>query len=88
MPEGGTLRVSGRQEPLLRRVVLQLEDEGESLPAEGERLFEPFFSTRASGTGLGLAISRQIIERLGGTIQLENRPVRGASCTIVLPENP
>jgi two-component system, NtrC family, sensor histidine kinase HydH len=88
MPEGGVLRISGRQEPILKRVALQLEDEGESLPAERERLFEPFFTTRASGTGLGLAISRQIIERLGGTIQLENRPVRGASCTILLPQNP
>jgi two-component system, NtrC family, sensor histidine kinase HydH len=88
MPEGGTLRISGRQGPILKTVALQLEDEGESLPAEGERLFEPFFTTRASGTGLGLAISRQIIERLGGTIQLENRPVHGASCTIVLPQDP
>ena len=88
MPEGGILRISGRQEPIHKRVALQLEDEGESLPAEGERLFEPFFTTRASGTGLGLAISRQIIERLGGTIQLENRPVRGASCKILLPQNP
>jgi signal transduction histidine kinase len=88
MPEGGILRISGRQEPILKRVALRLEDEGESLPAEGERLFEPFFTTRTSGTGLGLAISRQIIERLGGTIQLENRPVRGASCTILLPQNP
>lgn len=88
MPEGGILQVSGREEPNLKKVILRLEDEGESLPAEPEKLFEPFFSTRASGTGLGLAISRQIIERLGGTIHLENRPVRGASCTIVLPEIP
>jgi two-component system sensor histidine kinase HydH len=88
MPEGGTLRVSGRQEPLLKRVMLQLKDEGESLSMDGERLFEPFVTTRASGTGLGLAISRQIIERLGGTIRLENGPVRGVSCTILLPENP
>jgi two-component system, NtrC family, sensor histidine kinase HydH len=87
MPEGGTILVSGRREPTLKRVILQLEDEGGSLPAESEKLFEPFFTTRTSGTGLGLAISRQIIERLGGTIQLENRPVRGAACTIQLPEN-
>ena len=88
MPQGGTILVYGRQEPILKRVILQLEDEGGSLPAESEKLFEPFFTTRTNGTGLGLAISRQIIERLGGTIQLENRPVRGASCTIQLPENP
>jgi signal transduction histidine kinase len=87
MPEGGTILVSGRREPTLKRVILQLEDEGGSLPAESEKLFEPFFTTRTSGTGLGLAISRQIIERLGGTIQLENRPVRGAACTIQLQEN-
>ncbi|HEX2523610.1 MAG TPA: ATP-binding protein, partial [Terriglobia bacterium] len=88
MPGGGNLRLSGKQEPSMKRVILQLEDEGESLPGESERLFEPFYTTRASGTGLGLAISRQIIERLGGTIQLQNRAVGGASCTILLPVNP
>lgn len=87
MAQGGALRLSGKPEPGLKRVVLRLEDEGEGLPKDSQRLFEPFFTTRASGTGLGLAISRQIVERLGGTIHLENRPIRGVICTLVLPES-
>jgi hypothetical protein len=61
MPDGGTILVSGRQEPILKKVILQLEDEGGSLPAESERLFEPFFTTRPAAPALP---SRQIIERL------------------------
>jgi signal transduction histidine kinase len=67
--------------------LIQIADTRRRIPAHRiPHVFEPFFTTRASGTGLGLAISRQIIERLGGTMQLENRPVRGASCKILLPQ--
>jgi len=89
MPEGGNLFVSGNWDSNTRRCVIQVDDEGEGLPPETERVFEPFYTTRAAGSGLGLAICVQIIaERLGGTISLRNRPVRGTSCTILLPQNP
>jgi adenylosuccinate lyase len=48
-----------------------------------DKIFEPLFTTKAKGTGLGLSISRQIVQRLGGTIELANRPEGGARCTIL-----
>ena len=43
---------------------------GQGFPADGERLFEPYVTTRAKGTGLGLAIVKKIMEEHGGTVEL------------------
>ncbi len=51
-----------------------------------EELFQPFRTTKTHGSGLGLAVSRQIVERLGGRISLENRSGGGAICRIRLPK--
>ncbi len=53
-------------------VELAVEDSGEGVaPAIRKRLFEPLITTKPQGTGLGLALVRRIVERHGGTIQLE-----------------
>jgi two-component system, OmpR family, sensor kinase len=56
--------------------VLQVEDTGPGLAAgDLERVFEPFFrgsQPQGDGSGLGLSIVKRIVERLGGTIALEN----------------
>lgn len=51
------------------------------------RVFEPFFTTRdvGQGTGLGLTVAYDIIRRLGGTIEVANRPEGGATFVIQLP---
>lgn len=61
--------------------VIQVEDDGAGVPAEQlPRLFEPFWrGERADlrndgGTGLGLAIAREIVERLGGALEVVSRP--------------
>jgi signal transduction histidine kinase len=50
-----------------------------------EKLFLPFFTTKATGTGLGLAISQRVVEEMGGHIEVASRPGFGSTFTIVLP---
>lgn len=68
--------------------VLLVEDEGTGLgETPPERVFEPFFSTKATGRGLGLglSISRGIMAEHGGTLQLDPAPEGGAVARISLP---
>jgi two-component system, LuxR family, sensor kinase FixL len=68
------------------RVVLIVEDSGPGFePGAMEKLFQPFFTTRAEGLGMGLAICLSIIEDHRGTIIAENRPEGGARIRIGLP---
>jgi len=68
-------------------IVVSVRDSGPGFPGGMvERLFEPFFSTKAEGTGMGLAISRSIIEAHGGTLSGENCDNGGACFTVRLPE--
>jgi two-component system nitrogen regulation sensor histidine kinase NtrY len=59
------------------RLLLDLADDGIGLPAERDRLTEPYVTTRAKGTGLGLAIVRRIVEDHMGTISFADRPGGG-----------
>ena len=80
-------RVVVRAEPVEHgKICVSVRDTGPGF-ADGlvEKLFEPFFSTKAEGTGMGLAIARSIIEAHGGTLSGENCP-DGARFTICMPE--
>jgi two-component system sensor histidine kinase FlrB len=57
-------------------------------PELQERLFEPFFTTRAEGTGLGLAIARGVARGHGGDILLRSAPGRGSTFILSLPLSP
>jgi len=68
------------------RIVIEVADEGQGAPPEiANRVFDPYFSTKASGTGLGLTLTRTIIEKHSGEIAFDSRPGLGTTVTITLP---
>jgi signal transduction histidine kinase len=75
-----------------RKVVLQVRDDGEGIPAgELPRIFERFYrvdkarARQTGGTGLGLAIVRHVAEAHGGTVTVDSELGRGATFTATLP---
>lgn len=71
------------------RLVVGVADRGPGLPddADGDRIFDPFYTRKVGGFGVGLAVSRRFVEAAGGTIRLRNRSDGpGAECIIELAE--
>jgi signal transduction histidine kinase len=67
------------------RVVLEVEDNGVGVPpAERERVFDVFYSTRKGGTGLGLAIVERIARAHGAEVSLRGAPGGGTTVTVAL----
>ena len=91
MPQGGTLVTRLRSvdaENGGRGVRIELTDSGLGItPANLERIWEPFFTTKpeGKGTGLGLAISRRAIEAHHGTISIGSNSGKGTTVSIFLP---
>lgn len=67
-------------------VRLSVADDGPGIPpAERDKLFLPYYSTKRRGSGLGLAIVRRIITEHGGSIEVSDNVPRGTRFTIELP---
>ncbi len=75
---------SGKDES--NNVILAVRDSGEGLdPANFERVFDAFYTTKPDGMGMGLAISRTIIESHGGRLWASSNSPRGAVFQFSLP---
>jgi len=67
-------------------VVVEIKDTGEGIPtADLQRIFIPFFTTKASGHGVGLALAHRVITQHGGSLSAANAVGHGAVFTIRLP---
>ena len=92
-PEKGTILVATRK--IVKSnggpgfVQVEISDTGIGIPEEElDKIFTPFFTTRAKGSGLGLAISHQIIQEHEGTIDVKSVDKKGTTFIINLPTNP
>jgi two-component system, NtrC family, nitrogen regulation sensor histidine kinase NtrY len=86
MPHGGTLTLCTRQHGDLNDI--EVSDTGAGLtPEECERLFTPYYTSKAHGTGLGLAIVQSVISDHGGRISVQSEAGRGTTFVIELPRN-
>ena len=66
--------------------VVEIKDTGEGIPAADlQRIFIPFFTTKASGHGVGLALAHRVITQHGGTLTASNSHYGGAVFTLRLP---
>ena len=101
MPQGGTLTLrcytmGGRDEDQMDSVAADVSDTGVGIPrVDLEKIFEPFYTTRADrgGTGLGLGLCRMLIAEMGGRIEVRSVLGQGSTFTVVLhpsarPEKP
>lgn len=82
----GAVTVTTRHDAARDIVVAQVSDNGKGIPpADLQRLFQPYFSTKGRGTGLGLAIVHRIISEHGGKIKVVGNQPKGAKFIIELP---
>jgi len=89
---GGEGRVIVRVEPANGVVRILVADSGPGIPfAEQQRIFEKFYRSGAEltrthgGTGLGLYISRELVQRMGGRLDVRSSPGAGATFVVELP---
>jgi nitrogen fixation/metabolism regulation signal transduction histidine kinase len=67
-------------------IVVEISDNGKGItPADFQKLFQPYFSTKGRGTGLGLAIVQRIITEHRGKIKAVNNVPKGAKFIVELP---
>jgi len=89
MPGGGQLRIfaaSSKAPDGAEELQLHFADTGPGIPpAEREKVFAPFYSTKATGFGLGLAIAKKIIEDHAGRVFVDSGDKPGTDLVVQLP---
>ena len=87
MPNGGLLTIETKLTGTADAIVINIEDTGGGISAENlDKIFDPFFSTKAQkGFGLGLSVSYGIIRNHGGSVDVNSREGEGTRFTITLP---
>ncbi len=84
MPGGGTLRISTKLDGDFE--IIRIEDNGTGIDDESlSKIFEPYFTTKASGTGLGLTVVYKVVKEHHGDIFVTSEMGKGTVFTIKLP---
>jgi PAS domain S-box-containing protein len=82
--KGGRLKVSTTKTKGF--VEVSFKDTGVGIPKENmEKIFTPFFTTKAKGMGMGLAICKKFVESHGGSVEVESEEGKGSTFTVKLP---
>jgi PAS domain S-box-containing protein len=97
--QGGQIRITANNVELQdnnsskvapgRYVQISVVDYGAGIrETDIHKVFDPYFTTKATGSGLGLAISYSIVRKHGGSITVESQGPKGTTCSILLPASP
>jgi signal transduction histidine kinase len=89
MPNGRRVKITANNhvgKSNRRSVEITVEDEGAGIPPENiQKLFTAFYSTKGNGRGYGLWRSKNLVEQIGGIINVESAIGVGSKFTIMLP---
>jgi signal transduction histidine kinase len=84
--EDKIVTITSRYDMARDLIVSEISDNGRGIaPADLQKLFQPYFSTKGRGTGLGLAIVHRIITEHNGKIKAVANQPRGARFIVELP---
>ena len=82
MPNGGQLIIKTKFEQ--DKALLSIRDTGPGIPKDiQEKIFSPFFTTKARGTGLGLAVVKKVAARNNAEILLQSEEGKGTQTTMI-----
>jgi two-component system NtrC family sensor kinase len=86
---GGTITIETRKSKIEHNhIAISIEDTGPGIPKENlDRIFNPFFTTKAvgKGTGLGLSICYGLVQKMGGKIEVSSQVGVGTQFRIFIP---
>jgi PAS domain S-box-containing protein len=85
LPHGGSIHLAARH--VDDQVIVEVSDTGTGMPPEVRaQIFDPFFTTKGEqGTGLGLPQVLTVVQRHGGTVELDSAPGRGTTFNLKFP---
>lgn len=84
MPSGGNITFSIHRDAL--NVMLDVSDTGVGIPQENlDKIFAPFYTTKAEGNGFGLTEALKVVQAHGGTLEVQSQTGVGTTFTVKIP---